>query len=125
MNGWRYQAKISAMEERNAVALSVAYKESETLSHRLSIAAREHVEQLNEANHANQLLADAVARDSVRLRVKANCLPKTPAGGVVDNGASPELDRAARSDYFALREGIGRMTAQLGACQEALRLERD
>lgn len=114
------------MEERNAVALSVAYKESETLSQRLSVVAREHVEQLNEVKHANQLLADAVARDSVRLRVNATCaLPKTAAGGVVDNGTSPELDAGARPAYFALREGIIVTEAKLRACQDIIRKERE
>jgi prophage endopeptidase len=37
------------------------------------------------------------------------------------DGARAELDPAARSDYFALRAGIQRMTAQLAACQARLR----
>lgn len=122
----RYKAQISAMQERNAEELSRAHQKAEELSQRLSMAAREYVKQLNEAKHANQLLADAVARDSVRLRVKATCpLPETAPGGVVDNGASPELDRAARPDYFAVRNGIVTITSQLGACQEVLRMERE
>ncbi|MFD4839773.1 lysis system i-spanin subunit Rz [Achromobacter sp. NPDC058515] len=36
------------------------------------------------------------------------------------NGARPELDPAARSDYFALRAGIQQVTAQLAACQARL-----
>ncbi|WP_420885000.1 lysis system i-spanin subunit Rz [Achromobacter insuavis] len=39
----------------------------------------------------------------------------------VDHGARAELDPAARSDYFALRAGIQRVTAQLEACQARLR----
>ncbi|MFY3681793.1 lysis system i-spanin subunit Rz [Achromobacter xylosoxidans] len=42
----------------------------------------------------------------------------TAAG--VDHGAGAELDPFARSDYFALRAGIQRVTVQLQACQAML-----
>lgn len=70
----------------------------------------------------NALRADVDAGRQ-RLHVAATCSPAN--GGVikggtaarVGDGARAELDPAARSDYFALRAGIQRLTAQLAACQ--------
>ena len=62
-----------------------------------------------------------------RLRVHATCaaagggVPPAGAAARVGDGARPELDPAARSDYFALRAGIRQLTAQLQACQARLR----
>ncbi|WP_313378018.1 lysis system i-spanin subunit Rz [Achromobacter insolitus] len=62
-----------------------------------------------------------------RLHVAAACpaasggVPRSGAGAGMGNGARAELDPAARSDYFALRAGIQRITAQLQACQARLR----
>ncbi|MFY2569886.1 lysis system i-spanin subunit Rz [Achromobacter ruhlandii] len=48
-------------------------------------------------------------------------VPEASAAADVDHGVRAELDPAARSDYFALRAGIQRLTAQLEACQARLR----
>ena len=62
-----------------------------------------------------------------RLRVQATCsaagggVPPAGTAAGVDHGTRAELDPAARSDYFALRAGIQRLTAQLQACQTRLR----
>ncbi|MBV7500411.1 lysis protein [Achromobacter sp. ACM05] len=47
-------------------------------------------------------------------------VPGTGIATGVDHGTRPELDPTARSDYFALRAGIRKLTAQLQACQARL-----
>lgn len=121
-----HAAEISAKEEQNAKALTSAHQKAEWIALWASMEETERYNEMRKVEHANNLLADAVARDTKRLRVAATCpLPENAAGASVDHGRGPELDAGARPAYFALRNGIGRMTAQLGACQNILRLERE
>lgn len=58
-----------------------------------------------------------------RLHVRAACpaagsgMPDAGASAGLGDGTGAELDPAARSDYFALRASIQKLTAQLEACQ--------
>lgn len=81
------------------------------------------MKQLGELKNENDSLRNAVARGNVRLRVAASC-PGIAASTGLDNGEAPELNAAARSAYFALREGIGRQFEQLNACQAILSEKR-
>jgi len=68
-------------------------------------------------------LERAVADGTKRLRVKASC-PAVRADGTVSGGAGggqPELDAAARFDYYALRRGIDRQYGLLQFCRSELR----
>lgn len=81
------------------------------------------VKRLGELKNENDSLRNAVTRGNVQLRVAASC-PGIAASPGVDHGEAPELDPAARSAYFSLREGLGRQYEQLIACQAILSEER-
>ncbi|WP_175160970.1 lysis system i-spanin subunit Rz [Achromobacter aegrifaciens] len=102
-------AAVAAINERNAKAEWAAYGG------------------LRSAQTEDDGLRADVDAGRQRLRVHATCaaaggaVPPAGAAARVGDGARPELDPAARSDYFALRAGIRQLTAQLQACQARLR----
>ncbi|WP_052945954.1 lysis system i-spanin subunit Rz [Achromobacter sp. LC458] len=134
---WRYGAEISAMKaDQSAVVAESQRQAREILERRVA-----EVGQINERNAKaewaayggmrNAQVQDDGLRADVdagrqRLHVAATCpaagsgVPKAGAGARVGDGTRAELNPAARSDYFALRAGIRRVTAQLEACQARL-----
>lgn len=136
--GWRYGAQIADMRADGADQIADAQRQArEILQRRMA-----EVGEVNERNakaewaayggmRSAQIEDDGLRADvdagRQRLLVPANCppaggrMPATGAAARVGDGASAELDPAARSDYFALRAGIQRLTAQLGVCQARLR----
>ncbi len=138
VQGWRYGADIAAMRADESDRVAEAQRQArEILQRRYA-----EVGQINERNaraewaaygglRSAQIEDDGLRADvdagRQRLHVRAACptasggLPETGAAAGVDHGARAELDPAARSDYFALRAGIQRLTAQLQACQARLR----
>ncbi|WP_258231337.1 lysis protein [Achromobacter pulmonis] len=136
--GWRYGADIAAMRADESNRVAEAQRQArEILQRRYA-----EVGQINERNaraewaaygglRSAQIEDDGLRADvdagRQRLHVRAACpaasggVPETGTSASVDHGARAELDPAARSDYFALRAGIRRLTAQLEACQARLR----
>lgn len=135
---WYYLAEIASMHAAQSGAVAQAQRQArEILERRVA-----EVGQINERNAKaewaayggmrNAQMQDDGLRADVdaghqRLRVAATCpasssgVSKAGTGARVGDGARAELDPAARSDYFALRAGIRRVTAQLAACQARLR----
>ena len=118
--------KVTA--ERNAATIQrdKALRERDELADKLRQADDVHTSQLQKARDETTALRDRSAAGAVRLRVAAFCLdqrpavPEAPAASGVDPGAGAELDTAARSAYFALRDGIDAVQGKLAACQDQL-----
>lgn len=74
-----------------------------------------HTQELNDERNANERLRAAVDAGRQRLHVKATCPAPVPtdagAAGLAAAGAA-ELDRAARQDYYALRDEL-RLTRRM------------
>nr|WP_275299394.1 lysis system i-spanin subunit Rz [Achromobacter xylosoxidans] len=136
--GWRYGEQLADLRASRADEVAEGQRQAR------EILARRHagVAEINERNGRaewaayggmrNAQIQDDGLRADVdagrqRLHVRAACtaagrgVPEASAAAGVDHGARAELDPAARSDYFALRAGIRRLTAQLEACQARLR----
>lgn len=136
--GWRYGEQLAGLRASRADEVAEGQRQAR------EILARRHadVAEINERNGRaewaayggmrNAQIQDDGLRADVdagrqRLHVRAACtaadrgVPEASAAAGVDHGARAELDPAARSDYFALRAGIRRLTAQLEACQARLR----
>lgn len=132
VNGWRWEAKWNDREAELAQARAKTlgeYREREhVLQEALALVDAERTAERNKAREENDRLRAAVDAGAVRLRVRAACpvarVPETPARAGVDHGAQAELDAEARSDYFALRDGIIEVEKALAACQDILRKER-
>lgn len=131
VNGWRIDAEISAdaaqaLKEAED-GRKAAEGERDALVSRLRASDDLHAAQLRKDQDETNSLRDRVSAGPVRLLVAAKCpaapvLPEAASATGVDSGARSELDRAAESAYFALRDGIDRASAQLAACQAELKL---
>lgn len=127
VQAWRYQARIDRMTAQQAEAVRQSVEEAAERSRKMAVAVAyvdlQKTKELHDVQARNDDLARAVADDRRRLRIAATC-PAAPARSAdsagVDPRAAPELDPAARQDYFALRSGIDRQRLQLEACQAIL-----
>ena len=138
VNGWRLSADISDLKAIHSAELKsisdAAVKQQLSLQQELDAneklwATAEAIQyrKLRDAeNEINQLRGD-VAAGRKRLLINATCpassdnMSETESSASMDNGASPELNPEARQNYYALRNGIERVTSQLLACQARLR----
>lgn len=136
--GWRYGAEIAETKADESARVAESQRQArESLERRLA-----EVGQINERNAKAEWAAYGGMRnaqvqdDGLRadvdagrqwLHVAATCpaassgVPQTGTATRVGDGARAELDPAARSDYFALRAGIKRVTAQLEACHTRMK----
>ena len=138
VQGWRYGEQLAGQRAARADEVAEGQRQAREILARRYVAVAEINERNARAEWAayggmrNAQIQDDGLRADVdagrqRLHVRATChaagsgvSASGPAAGV-DHGARPELDPAARSDYFALRAGIHQLTAQLEACQARLR----
>lgn len=123
VNGWRHDSmEVEAIKEAQD-AKDAAIAERDKLAKKLADADDAQRTKLKEANDETNRLRDCLRTGTCGLRVKATCKskPATNTGASVDSGTGAELDPDAGSAYFALRDGINQVTAQLAACQDQLR----
>ena len=131
---WRYGAKVARMQADESGRVADAQRQAREILQRRYAEVGEINERNAKAEWAayggmrNAQVQDDALRADVdagrqRLHVAASCpaagggMPQGRAAASMGDGARAELDPAARSDYFALRAGIRRVTAQLEACQ--------
>lgn len=131
VNGWRleadYNGQLASQRAEDLLNYSrqvILYKTSLEKS---EVSRSDMTKKLQEKEHENQMLADAVASGTKRLSVRARCprmsAPETNAGRV--EAATTELDASARPAYFALRSGIERTESLLKFCQTELSARSD
>lgn len=136
---WRHDAAMARLESQQAAALSTqstdAAKRLRDAQDDMAAKAAAWAEtetdlygKLRNAENENASLRADIDAGRQRLRVRAVCpaspgagMPSTGTASGMDHGATAELDPASRPDYFALRDGIERVTRQLEACQSRLR----
>lgn len=136
--GWRMDAALAKQQSGFDQAMSAASAEALQRQHELqgkldaqqerwALAEAKQYKELRNAEVEIERLRADVDAGRQRLRVRATCpasgtagVPEAGTASGVDHGATAELDQAARSDYFALRAGIERVTQQLAACQARL-----
>lgn len=135
---WRHDAAMARLEAQKATAMAT---QSADAARRLkaaqddmdkrqavwAITEADLYRKLRNAENDNESLRADVDAGRRRLLVRATCpassvtgLPDTSTATGLGHGATAELDPAARPDYFALRNGIKRVTAQLEVCQSRL-----
>ena len=118
VQSWRYGAEISGMNERQAMAIADAHLTNQILADKLAAADKQAIAKLTEARHENDSLRRAVAADTLRLRVKARCLPNNPEATSVGDAGSAELSPDAGQDVLSIRAGIIELEAKLSALRQ-------
>ncbi|EEY2316291.1 lysis protein [Escherichia coli] len=79
--------------------------------------------ELANAKAENETLRADVAAGRKRLQVAATCAKSTTGASGMGDGESPRLTADAELNYYRLRSGIDRITAQVNYLQEYIRTQ--
>ena len=79
--------------------------------------------ELADARAENETLRADVAAGRKRLQVAATCAKSTTGASGMGNGESPGLTADAELNYYRLRSGIDKITAQVNYLQEYIRTQ--
>ncbi|XUU77493.1 lysis protein [Salmonella enterica subsp. enterica serovar Infantis] len=82
-----------------------------------------YTKELADAKAENDALRDDVAAGRKRLQVSATCAKSTTGTSGMGDGESPRLTADAELNYYRLRSGIDRITAQVNYLQEYIRTQ--
>ncbi|MLR76343.1 lysis protein [Salmonella enterica subsp. salamae] len=80
-----------------------------------------YTKELADANATIESLRADVSAGRKRLQVAATCAKSTTGASGVGDGESPRLTADAELNYYRLRSGIDRITAQVNYLQEYIR----
>lgn len=82
-----------------------------------------YTKELADANETIESLRADVSAGRKRLQVAATCAKSTTGAGGMGDGESPRLTADAELNYYRLRSGIDRITAQVNYLQEYVRTQ--
>ena len=82
-----------------------------------------YTKELADANTTIESLRADVSAGRKRLQVAATCAKSTTGASRMGNGESPRLTADAELNYYRLRSGIDRITAQVNYLQEYIRTQ--
>ncbi|HBN1580687.1 TPA: lysis protein [Escherichia coli] len=82
-----------------------------------------YTKELADANATIESLRADVSAGRKRLQVAATCAKSTTGASSMGNGESPRLTADAELNYYRLRSGIDRITAQVNYLQEYIRTQ--
>ncbi|HIG9583329.1 TPA: lysis protein [Escherichia coli] len=82
-----------------------------------------YTKELADARAENETLRADVAAGRKRLQVAATCAKSTTGASGMGDGESPGLTADAELNYYRLRSGIDRITAQVNYLQEYIRTQ--
>ncbi|EDJ0676651.1 lysis protein [Salmonella enterica] len=82
-----------------------------------------YTKELADANATIESLRADVSAGRKRLQVAATCAKSTTGAGGMGDGESPRLTADAELNYYRLRSGIDRITAQVNYLQEYVRAQ--
>ena len=82
-----------------------------------------YTKELADAKAENDALREDVAAGRRRLQVAATCAKSTTGASGMGDGESPGLTADAELNYYRLRSGIDKITAQVNYLQEYIRTQ--
>ncbi|EKQ1529331.1 lysis protein [Salmonella enterica] len=82
-----------------------------------------YTKELADANATIESLRADVSAGRKRLQVAATCTKSTTGASSMGDGESPRLTADAELNYYRLRSGIDRITAQVNYLQEYIRTQ--
>ena len=82
-----------------------------------------YTKELSDANATIESLRADVSAGRKRLQVAATCAKSTTGASGMGDGESPRLTADAELNYYRLRSGIDRITAQVNYLQEYIRTQ--
>lgn len=137
VQGWRKDAQLSELElkhsaqrlkESNKYAAALKQERANffKLEGEFKNLQRDKQKEIDDEKQKTADLAECVRTGKCGLRVNAVCRPAAVAGlpptgtAVAGPAPVPQLDEAARRDYYALRIAIAEAKASYESCQGAL-----
>ncbi|HAW7226730.1 TPA: lysis protein [Escherichia coli] len=112
--------------DENAMALDSAMATISDMQKRQRDVAEldaRYTKELADANATIESLRADVSAGRKRLQVAATCAKSTAGAGSMGDGESPGLTADAELNYYRLRSGIDRITAQVNYLQEYIRTQ--
>ncbi|EFA6040668.1 TPA: lysis protein [Escherichia coli] len=112
--------------DENAMALDSAMATISDMQRRQRDVAEldaRYTKELADANATIESLRADVSAGRKRLQVAATCAKSTTGASSMGDGESPGLTADAELNYYRLRSGIDRITAQVNYLQEYIRTQ--
>ncbi|MCV8611947.1 lysis protein [Escherichia coli] len=110
--------KDSELEKANATIADMRKRQRDVAE----LDAR-YTKELADANATIESLRADVSAGRKRLQVAATCAKSTTGASGMGDGESPRLTADAELNYYRLRSGIDRITAQVNYLQEYIRTQ--
>ncbi|EOC2577128.1 lysis protein [Escherichia coli] len=110
--------KASELEKANATIADMRKRQRDVAE----LDAR-YTKELADANATIESLRADVSAGRKRLQVAATCAKSTTGASSMGDGESPRLTTDAELNYYRLRSGIDKITAQVNYLQEYIRTQ--
>ncbi|HGU7904401.1 TPA: lysis protein [Escherichia coli] len=110
--------KASELEKANATIADMRKRQRDVTE----LDAR-YTKELADANATIESLRADVSAGRKRLQVAATCTKSTTGASSMGDGENPRLTADAELNYYRLRSGIDRITAQVNYLQEYIRTQ--
>ena len=98
-------------------------KDMQTRQRDVAALDAKYIKELADANATIESLRADVSAGRKRLQVAATCAKSTTGASGMGNGESPRLTADAELNYYRLRSGIDKITAQVNYLQEYIRTQ--
>ncbi|EJH9488070.1 lysis protein [Escherichia coli] len=110
--------KVSELKQATATIADMQQRQRDVAE----LDAR-YTKELADANATIESLRADVSAGRKRLQVSATCAKSTTGASSMGDGESPGLTADAELNYYRLRSGIDRITAQVNYLQEYIRTQ--
>lgn len=120
VNHYRDNA-ITYKEQRDKAASTIA--DMQKRQRDVAELDARYTKELADANATIESLRADVSAGRKRLQVAATCAKSTTGSSSMGDGESPRLTADAELNYYRLRSGIDRITAQVNYLQEYIRTQ--
>ena len=98
-------------------------KDMQTRQRDVAALDAKYIKELADANATIESLRADVSAGRKRLQVAATCAKSTTGASSMGDGESPGLTADAELNYYRLRSGIDKITAQVNYLQEYIRTQ--
>ncbi|HHZ2253904.1 TPA: lysis protein [Escherichia coli] len=110
--------KARELEQANATITDMQVRQRD-----VAALDAKYSRELADARAENETLRADVAAGRKRLQVAATCAKSTTGASSMGDGESPRLTADAELNYYRLRSGIDKITAQVNYLQEYIRTQ--
>ncbi|EAA8632983.1 lysis protein [Salmonella enterica subsp. enterica] len=119
----KYQDELARAEsaESNLVLANLTIADMQKRQRDVAELDARYTKELADANATIESLRADVSAGRKRLQVAATCAKSTTGSSGMGDGESPRLTADAELNYYRLRSGIDRITAQVNYLQEYIR----